>query len=45
MHIFLESHPQSTCGVRFSIQNFSFYQNIYSYPLYAIARFAKGDLL
>ncbi len=45
MHIFLESHPQSICGVRFSTQNVSFYQNIYSYPLYAIARFAKGDLL
>lgn len=42
MHIFLESHPQSTFGVRFSTQNFSLYQNIHSYPLYAIAKFMQG---
>lgn len=41
MHIFLESHSKSTFGIRFSKQNCSIYQNIYSYPLYAIARFMQ----
>lgn len=38
MHMFLESHPQSKFGVRFSTQNFSVYNNIHSYPLYAAAK-------
>lgn len=42
MHIFLDLHPKSTFGIRFSTQNFSLYQNIHSYPLYAIARFMQG---
>lgn len=42
MHIFLDSHPKSNFGVRFSTQNCSLYQNIHSYPLYAIARFMQG---
>ena len=47
MHSFLSSHPQSTHGMRFSIQNYSVYQNIYSYPLYAIgvALKSKGPKL
>jgi len=36
MHLFLESHPKSPYGIRFSIQNYSKFQKIYSYPLYAI---------
>lgn len=45
MHMFLESHPQAKFGVRFSTQNFSLYQNIYSYPLYAIVKFMQKELI
>ncbi|MCL4380446.1 DUF4143 domain-containing protein [Candidatus Dependentiae bacterium] len=38
MHIFLEKHPTSPFGIRFSIHNYSVYANIYSYPLYAVSR-------
>lgn len=38
MQIFLESHPKSPYGIRFSTQNYSVYKNIYSYPLYAVAK-------
>jgi hypothetical protein len=37
LQIFLDTHKKSTYGIRFSTQNYSVYQNIYSYPLYAIA--------
>lgn len=37
MHIFLESHAQSPFGIRFSTQNYSVYEKIYSYPLYAVS--------
>lgn len=37
MHIFLEKHPTSPFGIRFSIHNYSVYENIYSYPLYAVS--------
>lgn len=37
MHAFLRDHPQTPCGIRFSTQNYSMYENIHSYPLYAIA--------
>jgi hypothetical protein len=37
MHVFLENHPHSPYGVRFSTQNYSVYQNIRSLPLYAVA--------
>ena len=36
MHLFLQSHPKSQYGVRFSSQNYSVYENIHSYPLYAV---------
>lgn len=36
MHSFLESHPQSPYGIRFSTQNFSEHENIKSMPLYSI---------
>jgi hypothetical protein len=42
MHIFLESHQKSPVGIRFSTQNFSLFQNIHSYPLYAVVKL--GDL-
>ncbi len=35
---FLQTHRQSSYGVRFSAQNYSVYNGIYSYPLYAIAK-------
>lgn len=38
MRIFLESHPQSPYGIRFSSHNYSIHDNIHSYPLYAIAQ-------
>lgn len=36
MHLFLESHPNSSFGIRFSTHNFSVHEKIKSYPLYAI---------
>ena len=38
MHIFLNSHLNSIYGLRFSVDNYSIYQKIFSYPLYAVAR-------
>ncbi|MFH1831779.1 MAG: ATP-binding protein [bacterium] len=38
MHVFLESHPKSPYGIRFSAQNYSVHNNIHSYPLYAVAK-------
>lgn len=37
MHSFLESHQKSPHGIRFSTNNYSVYNNVHSYPLYAIA--------
>lgn len=37
MHLFLEKHPHSSFGIRFSTQNYSAFEKIRSYPLYAIA--------
>ncbi len=37
MHLFLATHPASPYGVRFSTLSASQYENIRSYPLYAIA--------
>lgn len=38
MHIFLESHPQSPYGMRFWARQYGYENNMYSYPLYAIAK-------
>ncbi len=38
MQLFLESHPNSPYGIRFSTLNYSVFQKIHSYPLYAIAK-------
>jgi len=38
MHFFLETHAASDYGIRFSTQNYSVYDTIYSYPLYAVAK-------
>ncbi len=37
MRLFLEKHPDSPYGIRFSTHNFSIYDSIHSYPLYAVA--------
>ena len=44
MHSFLEKHPKTPFGVRFSTQNYSVYENIHSYPLYAIGMAIKSEL-
>lgn len=36
MQLFLESHTKSPYGIRFSTQNYSEYNKIRSYPLYAV---------
>ena len=38
LQIFLDLHVKSPYGIRFSTQNYSVYNKIYSYPLYAIAK-------
>ena len=38
MQIFLDSHPNCTYGLRFSADNYSTYQKIVSYPLYAVVK-------
>lgn len=40
MNAFLELHQHCPYGIRFSTQNYSMYEKIHSYPLYAIAPFA-----
>jgi predicted AAA+ superfamily ATPase len=42
LRLFLETHPTASHGLRFSTQNFSEYENIRSYPLYAIAKLMIG---
>ncbi len=39
MHEFLNSHPGSKYGVRFSAHNYSISETLRSYPLYAIVKF------
>lgn len=38
MYSFLETHQKSPYGIRFSTQGYSVYENIKSYPLYAIIK-------
>lgn len=38
MQIFLDSHLNSSYGLRFSTDNYSVYQKINSYPLYAVSK-------
>ena len=42
MQTFLDTHPSSPYGVRFSTQNYSMHNKIYSYPLYAVGK-VVGD--
>ncbi len=39
-HLFLNEHPQTPYGIRFSTQNYSLHEKIKSYPLYAVMRAA-----
>ena len=43
MQIFLQSHPNSEHGIRFSSHNYSIHDGIHSYPLYAIAAVVLTD--
>jgi predicted AAA+ superfamily ATPase len=43
MQSFLGTHTSSPYGIRFSTNNYSIYNNIYSYPLYAIAKSVSDE--
>ena len=43
MHAFLDSHPASPYGIRFSTHPYSLHEKIHSYPLYAIAKMCTED--
>ena len=45
LHYFLEKHPKSSHGIRFSTQNYSIHERVYSWPLYAIARVLADEHL
>lgn len=38
MHIFLDSHPNSSYGMRFSAHNYEIEQRVHTYPLYSVAK-------
>ena len=38
MRLFLDTHPATPYGIRFSTQPFSLHENLYSYPLYNVAQ-------
>lgn len=44
LQLFLEEHKKSPYGIRFSSQNYSFFQRIDSRPLYAVASLTHPDL-
>jgi predicted AAA+ superfamily ATPase len=44
MHLFLNSRPETPFGIRFSSHNYSVYEKIFSYPLYAIPFAIKSRL-
>ncbi len=43
MQLFLKSHPEVPYGVRFSMHNYSIFERIHSYPLYAVAGVFTGN--
>ncbi len=43
MQMFLESHPSSSYGIRFSAQNYSQWQKIDSRPLYSVSSLAHEE--
>jgi predicted AAA+ superfamily ATPase len=38
LHLFMQSHTQSPYAIRVSAHNYSIFDNVHSYPLYAIAK-------
>lgn len=44
MHSFLDTHKLSPFGIRFSTQNYSMYEKIHSYPLYAVAMAINSEV-
>lgn len=44
MHLFLKNHSNTPLGIRFSLHNYSVHENIYSYPLYAVAAAVKSKI-
>jgi len=42
MQMFLDTHPASPYGIRFSTHNYSIHEKIHSYPLYTIASALAG---
>ncbi|MDF1759294.1 MAG: AAA family ATPase [Coxiellaceae bacterium] len=43
LHMFLDQHKDSPYGARFSTHNFSVYEKLHSYPLYAVSAFLRDD--
>lgn len=43
MHLFLQTHPDSPFGIRFSTHNYSDYERILSKPLYDVVSLAHED--
>jgi len=43
MHLFLEEHPNSPYGIRYSMQNYSVFEKIHSYPLYGVMAMLKKE--
>jgi uncharacterized protein len=41
MKLFLSTHPDAPYGIRCAPQNYTLHENVYTYPLYAIARLLK----
>lgn len=37
LHLFLQEHPHSPYGIRYSMNNYSVNEKLHSYPLYAVA--------
>ncbi len=44
LKIFLENRPKSPYGIRFSINDYSIHQKVYSYPLYAVYGFLRSKV-
>jgi hypothetical protein len=38
MHLFLDSHQNSSYGIRFSALNYALEQRVHTYPLYAVGK-------
>lgn len=38
MHLFLDSHPNSLYGIRFSAHNYAVDKRVHTYPLYAVSK-------